>query len=238
VAISGLLSVFIIGLLGGVHCISMCGGIVSALSMQPPTQIQLRRPALLLHLGYNLGRISSYVIAGALVGAVGSLGLMLNHLLPVQMTLYVFANLMLIALGLYLFGVTTPLLPLERIGQRLWKRIQPMTKRFVPVHSTSQAFLLGGLWGWLPCGLVYSILTMALLSGSSLRGATVMLAFGLGTLPNLLLAGVLLAKFRNITRNHHLRMISGLLVINFGLFGLFNASTLGGRLWQGIVCHL
>jgi sulfite exporter TauE/SafE len=192
----------------------------------------------LLHLGYNFGRIASYSIAGALVGAVGGLGLMLNDLLPVQIALYVFANLMLIALGLYLVGIPALLLPVERMGQHLWKRIQPLTRRFLPVRSTGQAFLLGGLWGWLPCGLVYSILTLALLSGSALRGAAVMLAFGLGTLPNLLMAGVMLAKFRDIVRNRKVRLVSGALVLGFGLFGLLNASTLGGRLWQGVVCHI
>jgi sulfite exporter TauE/SafE len=234
VALSGLLSVFLIGLLGGVHCVSMCGGIVSALSMQ----VASRQSPLLLHLGYNFGRIASYSIAGALVGAVGGLGLMLNDLLPVQIALYVFANLMLIALGLYLVGIPALLLPVERMGQHLWKRIQPLTRRFLPVRSTGQAFLLGGLWGWLPCGLVYSILTLALLSGSALRGAAVMLAFGLGTLPNLLMAGVMLAKFRDIVRNRKVRLVSGALVLGFGLFGLLNASTLGGRLWQGVVCHI
>jgi sulfite exporter TauE/SafE len=234
VALSGLLSVFLIGLLGGVHCVSMCGGIVSALSMQ----VTSRQPPLLLHLGYNFGRIASYSIAGALVGAVGGLGLMLNDLLPVQIALYVFANLMLIALGLYLVGIPALLLPVERMGQHLWKRIQPLTRRFLPVRSTGQAFLLGGLWGWLPCGLVYSILTLALLSGSALRGAAVMLAFGLGTLPNLLMAGVMLAKFRDIVRNRKVRLVSGALVLGFGLFGLLNASTLGGSLWQGVVCHI
>lgn len=233
-ALSGLLSVFLIGLLGGVHCVSMCGGVVSALSMQLPS----RQSPLLLHLGYNFGRIASYSIAGALVGAVGGLGLMLNDLLPVQIALYVFANLMLVALGLYLVGIPALLLPVERMGQHLWKRIQPLTRRFLPVRSSGQAFLLGGLWGWLPCGLVYSILTLALLSGSALRGAAVMLAFGLGTLPNLLMAGVMLAKFRGIVRNRKVRLISGALVLGFGLFGLLNASTLGGRLWQGIVCRI
>ena len=140
----GLISVFLIGLLSGVHCAAMCGGIVSALTMQLPRQNTVpgqspgrggaelapsgngssgRRALgsqLILHLGYNLGRITSYAIAGALVGAVGGLGLMLNGALPIQMLLYVLANMMLIALGLYLFGVTTVLLPVERLGHRLW----------------------------------------------------------------------------------------------------------------------
>jgi sulfite exporter TauE/SafE len=235
---SGFLAVFLIGLLGGVHCVGMCGGIVSALSIQIPDPAVQPGPAWPVHLTYNLGRIVSYAIAGALMGAIGSLGLLLNNWLPVQMILYVTANLMMMALGLYLTGVTQMLAFTERAGQWLWRRVQPATRRFLPVRGIVQAFPVGMLWGWLPCGLVYSVLTMTLLSGSATRGAATMLAFGLGTLPNLMLAGFLLARFRRVIQGRALRLGSGLIVLGFGLWGLFNAATLGGKLWQGLVCHV
>lgn len=235
---SGFLAVFLVGLLGGVHCAGMCGGIVSALTLQMPGQRTDSAPVWLIHLMYNLGRISSYAIAGAAMGALGSLGLLLNNALPVQMTLYVAANLMMIALGLYLTGVTGALAFTERAGQWLWRRVQPLTRRFLPVRGPAQAFPLGLLWGWLPCGLVYSVLAMALLTGSATRGAATLLAFGLGTLPNLMLAGLLLARFRGIVQGKALRLGAGFLVLAFGLWGLLNASTLGGKLWQGVVCHV
>ena len=232
---TGFIAVFLIGLLGGVHCVGMCGGIVGVLSTQT-----VRMPgapsALPLHLAYNLGRVSSYVIAGALIGAVGSVGLLLNDMLPVQMALYIAANLMMIALGLYLTGFTCSLAFTERLGQALWKRIQPLTARFLPARSVVQAYPLGLLWGWLPCGMVYGVLTAALLSGSAARGAATMLAFGLGTLPNLLLAGMLLQRLRRIVQARYLRLGSGLLVMAFGIWGLINATSLGGRLWAGIAC--
>ena len=232
---TGFIAVFLIGLLGGVHCVGMCGGIVGVLSTQT-----VRMPGAAsvfpLHLAYNLGRISSYVIAGALVGAIGSFGMLLNDMLPVQMALYVAANLMMIALGLYLTGLTQSLAFTERIGQLLWRRIQPFTRRFLPARGVVQAYPLGLLWGWLPCGMVYGVLTAALLSGSASRGAATMLAFGLGTLPNLLLAGMLLQRLRSIVQARYVRLGSGLLVIAFGVWGLINATTLGGRLWAGIAC--
>lgn len=231
---SGFLAVFLVGLLGGVHCAGMCGGIVSALSLQVPGN----RPAWGIHLAYNLGRIASYAVAGAVMGALGSLGLLLNGWLPVQMTLYVVANLMMVALGLYLTGLTQTLAFTERAGQWLWRRVQPATRRFLPVRGVAQAFPLGLLWGWLPCGLVYSVLTMTLLTGSAARGALTMLAFGLGTLPNMLLAGLLLARFRGVIQGRALRLASGLIVLAFGAWGLFNATLLGGKLWQGVVCHV
>jgi sulfite exporter TauE/SafE len=235
---SGFFAVFLIGLLGGVHCAGMCGGIVSALTLQMPVRSEGQAPSWTLHLAYNLGRIGSYSIAGAVMGAIGSFGLLLNNALPVQMTLYIAANLMMVALGLYLTGMTQTLAFTERAGQWLWRRVQPVTKRFLPVRGIGQAFPLGMLWGWLPCGLVYSVLAMTLLTGSATRGALTMLAFGLGTLPNLMLAGLLLARFRNIVQGRALRLGSGILVLLFGVWGLINATTLGGKLWQGVVCHV
>jgi sulfite exporter TauE/SafE len=229
---SGYIAVFLVGLLGGVHCAGMCGGIVGALTVNMPHG----RPQWPLHLAYNFGRISSYALAGALLGAVGQAGLLLNDALPVQLALYVLANLMLIALGLYLIGVPQGLTFLERGGQKVWARIQPLTRRFLPATTVARAYPLGLVWGFLPCGMVYSVLSMTLLTGSALRGAGLMLAFGAGTLPNLLLAGLLLKRFRDVVQGRPLRLAAGLLVLGFGVWGLVNATSLGGRLWQGIVC--
>ncbi|MDP1652306.1 MAG: sulfite exporter TauE/SafE family protein [Rhodocyclaceae bacterium] len=212
---NSLLALFIVGLLGGGHCAGMCGGIVGALCLQSPQG----GAAFGVHLAYNVGRIASYALAGLLVGALGYLA---GNLLPLQHGLYLFASLMLIALGLYLLGMTQFLAPLERGGQALWKRIQPLTRRFLPVRGIAQALPLGLLWGWLPCGLVYSALTTALASGSAGKGALLMLAFGLGTLPNLLLAGLLLARFRRFAQARATRVVSGVLVLTYGIIGLIN----------------
>lgn len=232
---TGYFALFLVGLLGGTHCMSMCGGIVGALTSQLPDQARRTWP---VHLAYNLGRITTYALLGAVLGAVGSVGLLLNDVLPVQLGLYIFANLMLIALGLYLTGFTRLLAPIERAGLLVWKRIQPLTRRCLPVRGVRQALPMGLLWGFLPCGLVYSVLTTALLTGSAGRGAAMMLAFGLGTLPNLMLAGLLFKRFRDVTRNTQVRFVGGMLVLGFGLFGLYHAPTLGGALWSGIVCEV
>jgi hypothetical protein len=232
---TGYIAVFLIGLLGGTHCVSMCGGIVGALTVQMPGSQRRQWP---IHLAYNVGRIGTYTLMGGTLGALGSVGLLFNELLPIQFGLYVVANLMLVALGLYLVGITRFLTPLERLGLTLWRRVQPMTGRYLPARSVRQALPLGLLWGFLPCGLVYSVLTTALVTGSALRGATLMLAFGLGTLPNLLLAGMLFKRFRDITRNTRVRLAAGLVVLGFGVFGLVHAPTLGGSLWSGVVCEV
>ncbi|MBB4011112.1 hypothetical protein GGR36_000420 [Niveibacterium umoris] len=215
----------------------MCGGLVAALTVNLPGQA--RTSALLpIHLAYNLGRISSYTLAGCFMGAVGSTGFLLNRILPVQMAFYVAANVMLLLLGLYLTGLTAPLAPIERLGGVLWSRLRPYGARFIPARSPLTAYPLGLIWGFVPCGLVYSILATALVSGSALRGATLMLAFGVGTLPNLLLAGMFAVKLRAVLQRRWLRLGAGLTVIAFGAFGLANASSLGGKLWQGVICHV
>ncbi len=232
---TGLIAVFLIGLLGGVHCVGMCGGIVGVLSSQT-VRVPGGASDLPLHLAYNLGRITSYAVAGGLIGWVGSFGLLLNRLLPMQMALYIAANLMMVALGFYLLGFTQSLAFTERIGAMLWQRLQPVSRHFLPATTVVQAYPLGLLWGWLPCGMVYSVLTTALLSGSFERGALIMLVFGMGTLPNMLLAGILLQRFRRVVQARFVRTGSGLLVIAFGMWGLVNAASLGGKLWAGIAC--
>lgn len=232
---TGYIAVFLIGLLGGTHCVSMCGGIVGALSVQMPGRAGRQWP---LHVAYNVGRIATYTAMGAALGALGTVGLLFNEVLPIQLGLYVLANLMLIALGVYLTGFTRLLAPVERLGLKLWQRVQPLTKRYLPARTVREALPLGLLWGFLPCGLVYSVLTTALVTGSAARGGLLMLAFGLGTLPNLLLAGMLFKRFRDITRNGKVRVVAGVMVLGFGLFGLFHAPTLGGQLWSGVVCEV
>lgn len=227
----GYAAIFLVGLLGGTHCVGMCGGIVGALASQGSTG----RPSWSLHLAYNFGRILSYTVAGALVGAIGGLGLAFGPVAKVQLVFYVLANLMLVALGFYLMGFTRSLAFAERMGQSLWNRVRPLTSRYLPVRSIGQALPLGMLWGWLPCGLVYSVLATALVTGSAGRGALAMLVFGLGTLPNLLLAGILFSRFRRFAQSPVARMVSGLLVLGFGLYGLYNAINLGALLWRGQV---
>lgn len=220
---SSTISLFLVGLLGGTHCVGMCGGIVSALSMGGESRFSL-------HLAYNGGRIVSYVLAGALAGALGGLSLALADQLPMRIALYVLANTMLVALGLYLIGLTRALVFTERFGQHLWRHLQPLSRRFLPARSVAQAFPLGLLWGWLPCGLVYSALATALTSGSAAGGAGLMLAFGLGTLPNLLLAGLLAARLREYAAKPLVRLVAGLTVLGFGVWGLIGAFRLAAQL--------
>lgn len=203
------------GLLGGVHCVGMCGGIVAATALQGG-EMRVR-----LLLGYNLGRLASYGVAGMLAGMLGSAALLSQHLLPVQQGLYLLAQLMLILLGLYLAGVHRSLAWVERAGGLLWRQIQPMLSRLLPITTPGRAIAAGVLWGWLPCGLVYSALILALAQGSATDGGLLMLAFGLGTLPNLLAMGWLAQRLRGLVKQPWLRRVAGLSVLTMGAVGLW-----------------
>ncbi len=225
---------FLVGLLGGVHCIGMCGGIATSLTRAKGGGIL----AWQVQAGYNVGRVASYGVAGAVAGSIGGAGLLLDRVLPIQVVFYVMANILLVGLGLYLGGWSRLVARLEAPGRWLWRAIQPLIARMLPVDSLPRALAVGALWGWLPCGLVYSLLATALLAGSAAGGAAVMLAFGAGTLPNLLAAGLLLEASRKRFQNRMLRQAVGAIVAGFGVVGLARAMDLGEQVRRGLLCIL
>ena len=221
---SMLITALMVGFLGGLHCLGMCGGVVGALtfSLEPKVQACWWR-MLPYQLAYNIGRISSYMVIGALFGFLGAMLGSLATFLPAQQALQFVAGLFMIALGLYLGGWWFGIVAIERLGQKFWSRLTPYAKKITPVKTIRHAWLYGLLWGWLPCGLVYSMLIMAMSAGSALEGALVMMAFGLGTLPNLLLMGVFAFYFTKISRNPWVRKIAGLSVIGMGAWQVYLA---------------
>ncbi len=240
-----LIPVFLVGLAGSVHCAGMCGGIVGALSLTPrpafpvPVRIvgaHLLPPALTQVAAYNAGRIGSYVLAGALAGAVAGGAASLAGLDRLQAGAYVMANLMLVALGLYLMNAWQGLALLERGGQALWRHLAPLLRRVGPGATPGRMFAAGALWGWLPCGMVYSVLVTAMLSGSAMKGAGVMLAFGLGTLPMLAAIGLAGIRLRSLSGLRQVRLGCGLLVLGFGLIGLWRVAGGLPAHWIDVLC--
>lgn len=212
--VAPLLSALILGLLGGGHCLGMCGGLMGALTLAIPPEQRARRLRLLL--AYNLGRILSYAAAGLLIGLAG----WAVASSPAAMLLRVLAGLLLIAIGLYLAGWWSGLTRIEAVGRHLWRHLQPVASRLMPVSSLPRALLLGAVWGWLPCGLVYSTLLWASSQGSPGESALLMLAFGLGTWPVLLATGMAAEHLTALLRRRGVRIAGGLLVILFGIWTL------------------
>jgi len=218
------LTAFLVGFLGGVHCFGMCGGIVTALSFGVRADLREHQQKLLgLQLAYNFGRIISYTTAGFIAGALGFFAHDLSGMQEVRIGLQLMAAIIMIALGLYLGGWWFGLLKVEQMGSGLWKRIEPIGRKLIPVQTMSGALSLGLVWGWLPCGLIYSVLIWALAVADPVEGALLMLSFGLGTLPNLLLMGVFAAQLGRYLQKAWLRKMAGMLVVVFGLWQLYDA---------------
>jgi sulfite exporter TauE/SafE len=243
-------SAFLVGLLGGVHCVAMCGGIVGALNLHgrqgDPLRVGVGGAAIAgvgslsshapIHVAYSAGRVASYTLAGAIAGGLGGTATLLEAVLPAQIVLAVIANAMLVLLGLYLAGLGRAVAGLERFGARLWQRLAPLGRRFLPADTVPRALGVGAVWGWLPCGLVYSVLALALVSGSAPRGALVMLAFGLGTVPNLLAAGLAVGALRSALQRRGVRLAAGLAVAALGIFGALRTPGLVEHIRDGIAC--
>jgi sulfite exporter TauE/SafE len=205
---------FAAGLLGGVHCAGMCGGIAAALSGAS------KGPAWQRIAAFNLGRIGSYAAAGALAGSLGALGRVAGPVHATQMALFVTAQVFLVLLGLYVAGWGGALVKLEAVGGPVWRRIEPLRRHCFPIDSHTKAFGAGAVWGWVPCGLVYGILAFAVATSNALDGALVLAAFGLGTLPALVAAGAAARRIAELRRNPWVRRAAGVAIIAMAVVSL------------------
>ncbi len=216
------LTAFTIGLLGSTHCLGMCGGIVGVLNAGSARSKRPIAARMGYNLGYNAGRIISYIVAGIIAGSLGAL-ISQSALATVAPYGRFIAGALMIALGLYLAGWSGLIAIFERAGSHLWRIIEPLGRRFMPAKSPYQAFGLGLVWGWLPCGLVYSALGLAIVSASPVGGAATMLAFGLGTLPMLMAMGTAADLLVKLARKPLVRQAAGAFIIMFGIYTCYIA---------------
>jgi len=228
------LAAFMAGLLGGMHCAAMCGGIACFLNGNQ----RGAAPRWIYALSYNAGRILSYALAGALAGAAGQAGLLFRGWLPLQQVFMTAAGLMLVLMALYLAGVSPLIRGLEAAGSVVWRYVQPLAQRVLPVDSAAKALGLGVVWGWLPCGMVYALLLLALSTGSAAQGALVMLAFGLGTLPNMLLLSGVARRVRQALMIRGARLIVAGVLAVAGVYGMVNATHPEGAVIEGFFCRV
>jgi sulfite exporter TauE/SafE len=213
------LTAFTAGLLGGAHCAAMCGGIVSLTCAPSPDGAS---PRAAFPLAYNLGRIASYTVAGALAGALGQAGMSLHGGMLTRHLLMFMMGLTLIVVALNVAGVRPVTRGIESAGAVLWRQVQPVSRHFLPVRSPLQALGLGALWGWLPCGIVYAVLLTALASGNAGEGALILAAFGLGTLPNLLAIGAAVGRARRWMDVRWVRYAASAVIAAVGIYGMLH----------------
>lgn len=207
----------LLGLLGSLHCIGMCGGIAGALQMTSPGKY----PPVLNALLFNAGRIIGYAVMAALVALVLSLGL--RGLPAVPMVMRLIAGVMLILMGIYVGGWLkasrwNPLTRLEQLGGMLWKHLLPIQRKLIHNPAIPARLLVGFIWGWLPCGLVYSTLAWAIATQDPATAALRMSSFGLGTLPALIATGVFAAQVQRQLQKRQMRQLAGVLLVMFGVW--------------------
>lgn len=210
---------FVAGIAGSAHCFAMCGSLAGAFGMRAravpggeATMSGLVGDAL----SYHVGRLSGYAIAGAICGLLGATLQAVLDLARVGSWLRIASGALLLLIALRMLSPWNPLHWLETLGARFWRRLQPLTQKTRSMHGRTQALALGFLWGWLPCGLVYSMLLFAALSGDALNGGAILLAFGLGTLPAMLTSTVLASHVQRLLRNRWPRFASGVLLLALG----------------------
>lgn len=180
----------LLGIASTLHCWGMCGGILAAFTFGIPGGGAHGARKGFLITCFNLGRVFSYTLGGAVAGALGHALVSLPWRTSLYVALQVVAGMIIVSAGLRLGGWVRPGGWLENAGARVWSRLQPLCRRLLPVDSVARALALGALWGWIPCGLVYSALAWSAASASAVDGAWTMLAFGAGTLPGMIGAGL------------------------------------------------
>jgi hypothetical protein len=212
--ISSYITAFLLGLFSTVHCIAMCGSVIGALTLSLPAEVrESQRRMLPFVFNYNVGRILSYAMAGVMVGLLSAPLTQLNA----HWFLRILSVIVMVSMGLYLAGWFPKFARAEKLGAPVWRLLQPIGQKLLPVRSVSQAFLLGMVWGWLPCGLVYAALAVAATAGDPVKGGLVMLAFGAGTLPAVMGAGLFTGMLASLARSKSLRQSAGVVIILMAL---------------------
>jgi uncharacterized protein len=212
------ISAFLMGLLGSGHCIAMCGGIASSLQLASN-----KRRTFSYSFAYNIGRASSYMLAGALVAGISSQFAKQNS--SFSLALSFMAGIFMLLVGIYIMRLAASLQWLERLGKTLvWQHLVKLNKYLMPINTPFKALGYGALWGWLPCGLVYSALTWAMTSANALDGALVMLCFALGTFPAMITVGIAAQKLTTLFNHPWTRLVLGSLIIWYAIYLLIIAT--------------
>lgn len=219
-------SAFLMGLFGGVHCVLMCGGVVGTLCARLPDPSPRGRAGALA--AYNGGRILTYTALGAVAGGLGAASATALPFAGAQVALRLVAAAVMIGAGLYLAGIFRSFVLIEGAGGHIFRALGPLWSRLKASRSPVASLSLGALWGFLPCGMVYAALALALSAGSAMAGGLTLLAFGTGTLPALLVAGGLAEGVRRLSRHLRVRQAAGLLIALSGSVHLLMAGMASG----------
>ncbi|BCG64578.1 MAG: hypothetical protein methR_P2362 [Methyloprofundus sp.] len=218
---SPILIAFVIGLFSSLHCVAMCGSIIGTLSFSLKPEIRNDKSKMTAFiLSYNFGRIFSYMLAGLVIGLLESILTFPFGEEHSHRFLQIISALIITGAGFFIAGWFPNFAYIEKTGSRFWKTIEPYGRKLIPVTSLTQAFLFGMVWGWIPCGLVYTALALAATSGDILLSTLSMLAFGLGTLPAVMGTGMVSTFISRISKLHTTKQVIGMLLVLVAIFSV------------------
>ena len=210
------------GLFSSLHCIGMCGSIIGTLTFSLSPEVRNNKFRLFgIVFNYNFGRILSYGMAGIVVGLLESFLSLPFTQGQAHRILQLVSAVIMAGAGLYLAGWFPYFAYIEKAGVRFWKLVEPFGRKLIPVKTRTQALLFGMVWGWLPCGLIYTALALAATSGSVWHSGLTMLAFGIGTLPAVMGVGIITPLLTRLSKAQRFKSLVGLLFIVFALLAAF-----------------
>ncbi len=218
--VQDLFAAFVVGLFGAGHCLGMCGGIASLINLSQADAATQLRNAMLNSFFYNIGRLLSYSLAGLIVATASSNIAQLANANSGLIWLRILSALIMIVLALYIGRWWQGLVYIEKLGAGLWAFISPQGKKLLPLKAAWHAIPFGFIWGWLPCGLVYSMLTWSAAAGDAWQGSAIMLAFGVGTLPAMLFIGISSGQMGQLLKTLWFRRIGALSLLLYGIYQL------------------
>ena len=212
----------LMGLFSAFHCLGMCGSIIGSLTLSLKREIRENKRLLLPFIAsYNAGRVLSYSMAGMLAGFA-------EHVLSIPLgeghghrILQILSAIVMLGAGLHIGGWFPRFAYIEKFGNVVWRRIEPYGRRLVPVETLPRAFVFGMVWGWLPCGLVYTALALAATTGDVFRSTFTMLSFGLGTMPAVMGVGIMTSWMVKLSNMKRFRELTGIILILLALMAAF-----------------
>jgi sulfite exporter TauE/SafE len=212
----------LMGVFSALHCLGMCGSIIGSLTLSLRREIRENKRLLVPFVfSYNAGRITSYSLAGLLAGLA-------EHVLSMPLgeghghrILQIISALIMLGAGLHIAGWFPRFAYIEKIGSVVWHKIEPYGRRLVPVETLPKAFVFGMIWGWLPCGLVYTALALAATTGDVVRSTFTMFAFGLGTMPAVMGVGIMTSLMVRLSSMKKFRQAAGITLIALALLAAF-----------------
>lgn len=211
-----LIAALLMGFFGSPHCLGMCGGLVTAFGLSMKDVSPAKRRALVVT--YHLGRLTSYAFLGLIAGLIGTT--VLEPLMSGNNMPRILLGLVLAFVGVTMLGAPF-LSKLERFGMRFWQYLSPLRQKVFPLNTFPRALTAGLLWGFLPCGLVYGALLIAVVAHNPLSGAALMFVFGLGTVPMLVATHETVGWLRDKIGRFRLRQLNGVMMVVSGLAVVF-----------------